>query len=41
MFEKVKKFVKLGLWTKAMVENVYKKGAITKTEYNEILKLFK
>lgn len=41
MFEKIKNFVLKGLWTKTMVENVFKKDAITEAEYNELIALFK
>lgn len=37
MFEKVKKFYDLGLYTKAQVEAFYVKGKITLAEYNEIV----
>lgn len=40
MFEKIKRFVELRLWTKEMLTNVYNKQAITKEEYEELLKLF-
>lgn len=41
MFNKIKHFVELGLWTKTMVENVYKKDAITEDEYNQLMAMFK
>lgn len=37
MFEKVKKFYDLGLYTKAQVETFYLKGKITLAEYSEIV----
>lgn len=37
MFEKVKKFYNLGLYTKAQVKVFYLKGKITLAEYNEIV----
>ena len=36
MFEKIKKFYDLGLWTKEMVENAVVKGVITEKECEEI-----
>lgn len=36
MFEKIKKWYKLGLWTEAMVRNAVVKGVITEAEYAEI-----
>lgn len=39
MFEKIKKFVELGLWNKTMLDNVYKKGAITKEEYSTLVEI--
>lgn len=41
MYEKIKRFVELNLWTEQMVTNVYNKGTITKEEYQNLLKLFK
>lgn len=41
MFEKIKRFVELELWTKDMVTNVYEKNAITKEQYLELLEYFK
>lgn len=41
MFEKIKKFVELGLWNEKMVSNVYSKGAISKEEYEELKQIFK
>ncbi|WP_407453577.1 XkdX family protein [Methanobrevibacter sp.] len=40
MFEKIKKFVELGLWNEEMVANVYKKSAITKEEYEQLKAMF-
>ena len=40
MFEKIKRFVELGLWTETMVDNVYKKGAITEEEYKALKEMF-
>lgn len=37
MFEKVKKFYDLGLYTKTQVEAFYLKGKITLAEYSEIV----
>lgn len=37
MFEKIKKFYGLGLWTKEMVNNAVVKGLITEKEYKEIV----
>ena len=39
MYEKIKRYLELGLWTKQMVENVYLKGALTKEEYEDLLKI--
>ena len=36
MFEKIKKFYDLGLWTKDMVKDAVVKGIITPEEYEEI-----
>lgn len=38
MFEDIKRWYREGLWNKKRVEDVYKKGKITKEEYEEILK---
>lgn len=38
MFEKIKRFFNLGLWTADMVKQAVDKGIITEEEYNEILK---
>lgn len=35
-YEKVKKYYRLGVWTKAMVKNAVVKGWITDEEYKEI-----
>ena len=37
MFEKIKKWFKQGLWTKAMVQMAVNKGIITSEEATEIL----
>lgn len=37
MYEKIKKWYKQGLWTADMVWTAYKKGVITKGQYNEIV----
>lgn len=37
MFEKIKKFYDMGLWTKEMVEDAVLKGVITKEESKKIL----
>ena len=37
MFEKIKKWFKMGLWTEAMVQNAVTKGVITEAESVEIL----
>lgn len=37
MFEKIKKFYSMGLWTEAMVRNAVTKNVITEDECNEIL----
>jgi uncharacterized XkdX family phage protein len=37
MFEKIKKWYELGLWTEAMVNNAVKKGVITEEQAQEIL----
>lgn len=36
MFEKIKRFYDLGLWTKDMVNNAVKKNIITPEQYKEI-----
>ena len=36
MKEKIAKWYRQGLWTKAMVKNAVKKGVITKDEFKEI-----
>lgn len=38
MFEKIKKYYELGLWTKEMVYNAVVKGVITESEYESICK---
>ena len=37
MFEKIKKFYELGLWTEAMVKTAADKGVITSEECIEII----
>lgn len=37
MFEKIKKWYRMGLWTEAMVRNAVKKGIITEAQAEEIL----
>ena len=37
MFEKIKKFYDMGLWTEEMVRDAVKKGVITEEECAEIL----
>lgn len=37
MFEKIKKFYKLGLWNEEMVRNAVEKGVITENEYKAIV----
>ena len=37
MKEKIAKWYRQGLWTKAMVKNVVKKGALTAEDYAEIV----
>lgn len=36
MYEKIKRFYSLGLWTEAMVRNAVEKGIITEAEYESI-----
>lgn len=36
MFEKIKKWYRLGLWSKQMVFNAVEKGIITEEEYMEL-----
>lgn len=38
MFEKVKKFYDLGLYTEAQVKMFYTKGKITEAEYLQIIR---
>lgn len=35
-YDKVKKFYRMGFWSKAMVKNAVKKNWITSDEYKEI-----
>lgn len=37
MFEKIKKWYELGLWTSDMVKNAVKKNVLTNTEAKEIV----
>ena len=37
MFERIKKWHAMGLWTEAMVRNAVKKGVITREQADEIL----
>ena len=37
MYEKIKRWYKQGLWTKAMVQNAVTKGKLTADEATEIL----
>lgn len=37
MYEKIKKFYELGLWTEEMVQNALKKSIITENEYKAIV----
>lgn len=37
MYEKIKKWYKLGLWTETMVMNAVEKGVLISSEANEIL----
>ena len=37
MYEKIKRFYDLGLWTEEMVKNAVKKGVITENEYKAIV----
>lgn len=37
MFEKIKKWYHMGLWTEAMVKNAVKKGVVTEAQAEEIL----
>lgn len=41
MFERIKKWYSMGLWTEEMVRNAVDKGVITEEEYNEILGITK
>lgn len=36
MFDKIKRWYDMGLWTKEMVKNAVKKGVITPEQYKEI-----
>ena len=37
MFEKIKKWYIMGLWTEAMVQNALEKEVITQAQYDEII----
>lgn len=37
MFEKIKKWYTLGLWTEEMIMNAVNKGVITEEEYKNII----
>lgn len=37
MFDKIKKWYELGLWTKEQVHQAVEKGLITEEEYKEIV----
>lgn len=39
MYEKIKRWYALGLWTEDMVKNAVTKGAITQEQCNEIIGL--
>ena len=41
MFERIKKWYNLGLWTEEMVQDAVEKGVITEEECNEILGITK
>ena len=36
MFEKIRKWYMMGLWTEAMVQNALDKGIISKEQYTDI-----
>lgn len=38
MFERIKKWYSMGLWTKEMVKNAVDKGVITEEQCNEIFR---
>lgn len=38
MYEKIKIWYKMGLWTKEMVHKAVEKGKLTEEEYKEIVK---
>lgn len=38
MFEKIKRFYDMGLWTEEMVRNAVTKGVISEIEYEEIVR---
>ena len=37
MYDKIKKWYQMGLWTEAMVRNAVKKGVLTQEQADEIL----
>lgn len=37
MFEKIKRWYIMGLWTEAMVQNALKKGVISQAQYDTII----
>lgn len=37
MFEKIKKWYQMGLWTEAMVRNAVRKGILTEEQAEEII----
>lgn len=37
MYERIKRFYDLGLWSEAMVWNAVEKGVITENEYKQIV----
>ena len=37
MFERIKKWYSMGLWTENMVRNAVDKSVITEEQYNEVL----
>lgn len=39
MYEKIKKWYTLGLWTETMVRTAVEKGVLTTDELNEIIKI--
>lgn len=39
MFEKIKRWYIMGLWTEAMVKSAHKKGIISQEQYDSIISL--